>query len=130
MPEPIVVRVTATPDPDDATKLNLTVEPELVRLSLEDGDEIRWVCDDGNSDIVFASVNNPFDPNASTGGIYQTQPGGSQLSGTLDAEVFPPTDADLFKQFKYSVVVRTIDGSRQGSIDPRVMGRRRRVYLD
>lgn len=131
MPEPIVVRIIATPDPDNSTNLILTTDPEAaVLLSLEDEDQVRWVCDAGEAEIVFASENNPFDPNIVTGGEYETQPGGSQPSGPLNPVLFPePDDRNYnpdFKVYKYSIVVKS--GDRQGSIDPRVMGRWRRVY--
>jgi hypothetical protein len=127
MEPPIVVTISAAPDPDQADKLIVTADRDLVLLSFEDADNIRWVCNDGTAVIQFAPVNNPFDPNSSTGGQYQTAPGGSQVSGPPVESVLDPAD-EVFTQFKYSITVTNSDGSRSGTLDPHVRVRRRRVY--
>ena len=128
MPDPIVVTVTATPDPNTEDTLIVSVDRPLVFLSLEDEDQVRWVCSDGSIEVNFAPVTNPFDPNASSGGQYQTQTDGSIISGTL-VEGQLEGEEDAFRVFKYSIQVRSFDGTRAGTLDPRVMGRRRRVYF-
>jgi hypothetical protein len=127
MADPIVVTVTATPDEATQDTLILNVDRPLVFLSLEDEDEVRWVCSDGSIEVNFAPVTNPFDPSASSGGQYQTQANGSIVSGTLVEEQLE-TDETAFRIFKYSIQVRSFDGTRAGALDPRVMGRKRRVY--
>lgn len=127
MPDPIVVTVTAIPDPATQDTLIVNVDRSLVYLSLEDEDEIQWVCSDGSIDVNFAPATNPFDPSASSGGQYQTQTNGSILSGPLVDEQLE-TDEGSFRIFKYSIQVRSFDGTRAGVLDPRVMGRKKRVY--
>lgn len=127
MPDPIVVTVTAVPDPATEDTLIVNVDRPLVFLSLEDEDQVRWVCSDGSVEVNFAPVTNPFDPSASSGGQYQTQTDGSVISGTL-VEGQLEADEEAFRIFKYSIQVRTVDGTRAGTLDPRVMVRRRRVY--
>src|SRR5262244_241958 len=128
MPDPIVVTVTAVPDPATEDTLIVSVDRPLVFLSFEDDDQARWVCSDGSIEVNFAPATNPFDPNASSGGQYQTQTNGSIISGTLvEGELDP--DEDAFRLFKYSIQVRSFDGTRAGALDPRVMGRRKRVYF-
>ncbi len=128
MPDPIVVTITAVPDLTTEDTLIVSADRPLVFLSLEDQDEIRWVCSDGSMEINFAPVTNPFDPNASSGGQYQTQADGSIISGALDEGQLEADDT-AFRIFKYTINVRTSDGLRAGALDPRVMGRRRRVYF-
>jgi len=127
MEEPIVVTITATDDPDQADKLIVEVNRNLVLLSFEDADNIRWVCNDGTAVVQFAPVYNPFDPNFNTGGQYQMAPGGSQVSGPPVDSVLDP-DEQIFTQFKYSITVTSLDGSRSGALDPHVRVRRKRVY--
>jgi len=127
MPDPIVVTVIATPDPSAQDKLIVTVDQELVFLSLEDLDQVRWVCQNGSVEVNFAPAINPFNPNPNSGGQYQTQTDGSIVSGTLAAGQLDP-DAELFNTFKYTILVKSPDGSRSGSLDPRIKGRRMRVY--
>ena len=127
MADPIVVTVTATPDEATQDTLILTVDRPLVFLSLDDEDEVRWVCSDGSVEVNFAPATNPFDPSASSGGQYQTQANGSILSGTL-VESQLEIDETAFRLFKYSILVRSFDGTRAGALDPRVMGRKKRVY--
>ncbi|MGE0132281.1 MAG: hypothetical protein AB7U82_29720 [Blastocatellales bacterium] len=127
MPDPIVVTVTATPDPNTQDTLIVSIDQPTVFLSLEDLDQVRWVCQGGSVEIVFASATNPFDPSASSGGQYQTQANGSLISGTLVAGQLD-ADEEVFNTYKYSIVVRSFDGQRAGSLDPRIKGRRRRVY--
>ncbi len=127
MEEPIVVTIIATPDLDQADKLIVTVDRDLVFLSFEDADNIRWVCNDGTAVVQFAPATNPFDPNPNTGGQYQTSPGGSQVSGPPVESVLDPNE-QIFRQFKYLITVTSPDGSRSGGIDPHVRVRRRRVY--
>jgi len=127
MADPIVVTVTATPDEATQDTLILSVDLPLVFLSLDDEDEVRWVCSDGSVEVNFAPATNPFDPSASSGGQYQTQANGSILSGTL-VESQLETDETAFRLFKYSILVRSFDGTRAGALDPRVMGRKKRVY--
>jgi hypothetical protein len=128
MSEPIVVIVRATPNPNTADTLIVSVDRSTVFLSLEDEDQIRWVCPDGSVEVNFEPVANPFDPSASSGGQYQTQVNGSVISGTMVEEQLASNEA-VFRSFKYSVHVILPDGSRSGTLDPRVMGRRRRVYF-
>jgi hypothetical protein len=128
MPDPIVVTVTAIPDPTTEDTLIVSVDRPLVFLALEDEDQIRWVCSDGPIEVNFAPVTNPFDPGASSGGQYQTQTDGSIISGTL-VEGQLEADEEAFRIFKYSIQVRNFDGTRAGTLDPRVMGRRKRVYF-
>ncbi|MGH9834496.1 MAG: hypothetical protein ACRD9Y_15860 [Blastocatellia bacterium] len=128
MPDPIVVTVRAIPDPNTEDTLIVSIDRSTVFLSLEDEDQIRWICPDGSVEVNFAPVTNPFDPNASSGGQYQTQVNGSIISGTMIEEQLEPTEA-AFRAFKYSVQVILPDGTRSGTLDPRVMGRRRRVYF-
>jgi len=128
MPDPIVVTVTATPDPATEDTLIVNVDQELVFLSLEDQDQVQWVCSDGSIEVNFAPLTNPFNPNASSGGQYQTQTNGSIISGPLVAGQLE-ADETAFRLFKYSIQVRSFDGTRAGTRDPWVMGRRRRVYL-
>jgi hypothetical protein len=128
MPDPIVVTVTAVPDPATEDTLIVSVDRPLIFLSLEDDDQVRWVCSDGSVEVNFAPVTNPFDPNASSGGQYQTQADGSIISGTLVEEQLE-ADEVAFRIFKYSIQVRNVDGTRAGTLDPRVMGRRKRVYF-
>lgn len=127
MPDPIVVTVSATPDPNTQDKLIVTVDRELVFLSLEDLDQVRWICQDGSIEVNFAPATNPFDPNVSSGGQYQTQVDGSIVSGDLVEGQLDP-DGGIFSAFKYTILVRSPDGSRAGSLDPRIKGRRMRVY--
>ena len=127
MAEPIVVTVFAAPDPNVSDKLLVSVDFPQVFLSSEDDDQVRWICQEGFVDVVFAPVNNPFDPNQSTGGQYQTQPDGSVISGSVDPNQLDP-NPDAFRPFKYSILVTSFDGTRSGSRDPRVMIRKRRVY--
>lgn len=127
MPDPIVVTVTAIPDPNTQDTLIVSVDLPTVFLSLDDLDQVRWVCQDGSVEVIFAPTTNPFDPNASSGGQYQTQANGSIISGTL-APGQLNADEELFNSYKYSIVVRSPDGKRAGSLDPRIKGRRRRVY--
>ncbi len=125
MPDPITVNITAVDDPDQADKLNVSVNLDLVLLSFEDLDEIRWVCNRGTAQVDFAPANNPFDPNASTGGHYEMAVGGSGLSGSV-AEIVLDNNSSVFRQFKYTITV--IDGTRTGVLDPRVRVRRDKVY--
>jgi hypothetical protein len=127
MPDPIVVTVTAIPDPATQDTLVVSVDRPLVFLSLEDEDEVQWICSDGSIEVNFAAVNNPFDPSLSSGGQYQTQTDGSIVSGPL-IEGQLDGDGSLFKIFKYSINVRSLDGTRAGTLDPRIMGRKKRVY--
>jgi len=127
MPDPIVVTVTANPDPATEDTLIVDVDQPIVFLSLEDQDQVQWVCSDGSIEVNFAPATNPFDPNSSSGGQYQTQINGSIISGTLVGGQLEADDA-IFRTFKYSIQVRSFDGTRAGTLDPRVMGRRRRVY--
>jgi hypothetical protein len=127
MPDPIVVTVTATPDPNTEDTLIVTVDFPTLFLSLEDEDQVRWICPDGSVEVNFAPVTNPFDPNASSGGQYQTQADGSIISGTL-VEGQLDNDVELFRTFKYSISVTSPDGKRAGVLDPRVKGRKKRVY--
>ena len=127
MPDPIVVTVTATPDPNTQDTLIVSVDLPTVFLSLDDLDQVRWVCQDCSVEVVFAPAVNPFDPSASSGGQYQTQANGSIISGTLVQEQLDP-DEEVFNSYKYSIIVRSLDGQRAGSLDPRIKGRRRRVY--
>lgn len=128
MPDPIVVTVTAVPDPATEDTLIVSVDRPLVFLAFEDDDQVRWVCSDGSVEVNFAPVTNPFDPSASSGGQYQTQTDGSIISGTL-VEGQLGADEEAFRIFKYSIQVRNVDGTRAGTLDPRVMGRRKRVYF-
>jgi hypothetical protein len=128
MPDPIVVTVTAIPDPNTEDTLIVSVDRPIVFLSLEDEDQIRWICLDGSVEVNFAPITNPFDPNASSGGQYQTQVNGSIVSGTMVEEQLASEEA-AFRAFKYSVHVILPDGTRSGTLDPRVMGRRKRVYF-
>lgn len=128
MPDPIVVTVTANPDPTTEDTLIVSVDRPLVFLSLEDEDQVRWICSDGSIEVNFAPVTNPFDSSVSSGGQYQTQTDGSIISGTLDGSQLE-TDESAFRIFKYSINVRSFDGLRAGTLDPRVMGRRKRVYF-
>lgn len=128
MLDPIVVTVRATPDPNTQDTLIVSIDRSTVFLSLEDEDQIRWICPDGSVEVNFEPVANPFDPSASSGGQYQTQVNGSIISGTM-AEGQLASDAVAFRAFKYSVHVTLPDGSRSGELDPRVMGRRKRVYF-
>ena len=127
MPYPIVITVTATPDPNTEDTLVVSVDRPLVFLSFEDQDQVRWICSDGSIEVNFAPVTNPFDPSSSSGGQYQTQTDGSIISGTLvDGQL--EEDDLAFRIFKYSIQVSSSDGARAGTLDPRVMVRRRRVY--
>jgi hypothetical protein len=128
MPDPIVITVTAVPDPATEDTLIVNVDRPLIFLSFEDDDQVRWICSDGSVEVNFAPVTNPFDPSASSGGQYQTQADGSIISGPL-AEGQLEADDSLFRIFKYSIQVRNVDGTRAGTLDPRVMGRRKRVYF-
>jgi hypothetical protein len=128
MPDPIVVTVTATPDPNTEDTLIVDADRPLVFLSLEDDDQIRWVCSDASIEVNFAPATNPFDPSASSGGQYQTQINGSIVSGTLAEGELEP-DEIAFRLFKYSIQAKSFDGIRAGSLDPRVMVRRKRVYF-
>jgi hypothetical protein len=128
MPDPIVVTVTAVPDLTTEDTLIVNVDRPLVFLAFEDDDQVRWVCSDGSVEVNFAPVTNPFDPSASSGGQYQTQTDGSIISGTL-VEGQLEVDEEAFRIFKYSIQVRNFDGTRAGTLDPRVMVRRRRVYF-
>ena len=127
MPDPIVVTVSATPDLTTQDKLIVTVDLNVVFLSLDDLDQVRWVCQDGSIEVNFAPATNPFDPDASSGGQYQTQVNGSIVSGDLVEGQLDPNSA-VFSTFKYSILVKSPDGSRAGSLDPRIKGRRMRVY--
>ncbi len=127
MPEPIVITVTATPDPQASDKLIVTADLPTIYLSLDDEDQVRWVCQGGTIEVVFAPTNNPFDANPNTGGQYQASADGSIVSGILDEARLDP-NAEVFRSFKYSILVRSTDGARMGVLDPRVSGRRRRVY--
>lgn len=127
MPDPIVVTVTAVQDPATEDTLIVTVDRPLVFLSLEDQDEVRWICSDGSIEVNFAPLTNPFDPSASSGGQYQTQTAGSIISGTLVEGQLDP-DETAFRFFKYSIQVSSFDGSRGGTLDPRVIVRKKRVY--
>ncbi|HKQ75323.1 MAG TPA: hypothetical protein VJ810_16610 [Blastocatellia bacterium] len=127
MPDPIVVTISAVPDPNTEDTLIVTTDQSIVFLSLEDDDQVRWVCPDGSVEVNFAPVNNPFDPNASSGGQYATQVNGSIVSGSLDPGQLEPVEA-LFRIFKYSIQVKSPDGTRAGTLDPRVVGRKKRVY--
>jgi len=128
MPDPIVVTVRATPDPNTEDTLIVSLDRSTVFLSLEDEDQVRWICPDGSVEVNFEPVANPFDPSASSGGQYQTQVNGSVISGTMVEGQLAP-NAAAFRAFKYSVRVITPDGTRSGELDPRVMGRRKRVYF-
>jgi hypothetical protein len=127
MPDPIVVTVTAVPNPATEDTLIVDVDRPLVFLSLEDDDQVRWVCSDGSIEVNFAPVTNPFDPSASSGGQYQTQANGSIISGPLDAGQLDAEET-AFRLFKYSINVISSDGLRAGTLDPRFMVRKRRVY--
>ncbi len=127
MPDPIVVNVTAVPDPATEDTLIVTTDQPLVFLSFEDDDQVRWVCSDGSIEVNFAPVTNPFDPSSSSGGQYQTQTNGSIISGSIDEGQLEPDEA-VFRLFKYSINVRSFDGLRAGALDPRVMVRKKRVY--
>ena len=127
MPDPIVVTVTAVPNPATEDTLIVDVGRPLVFLSLEDDDQVQWVCSDGSIEVNFAPVTNPFDPSASSGGQYQTQTSGSIISGPLD-EGQLEGDETAFRLFKYSINVTSSDGLRAGTLDPRFMVRKRRVY--
>jgi len=127
MPDPIVVTITAIPDPTTEDTLIVSADRSLVFLSFEDDDQVRWICSDGSIEVNFAPATNPFDPSASSGGQYQTQTNGSIISGAL-AEGQLDQDETTFRTFKYSIQVRSFDGTRAGTLDPRFMIRRRRVY--
>ena len=127
MSDPIVVTIAAIPDPATEDTLIVTVDRPLLFLSLEDDDQVRWVCSDGSIDVNFAPVTNPFDPSASSGGQYETQTNGSIISGSL-IEGQLDEDETAFRLFKYSIIVRSSDGLRAGALDPRFMVRRKRVY--
>src|SRR5262245_36933900 len=127
MADPIVVTVTAIPDPTTEDTLTVDTVPRLVFLSFEDDDQVRWISSDGSIEVNFAPATNPFDPSASSGGQYQTQTNGSIISGPLvDGQL--EADESLFRIFKYSIQVSSFDGARAGTLDPRVMGRKKRVY--
>ncbi len=125
--EPIVITVTTAPDPDDPGRLILTIDRPTVFLSFEDEDQVRWVCNDGPMQVYFAPAKNPFDANPNTAALYQTQPGGSQVSGIIEEELLDQ-DPEVFKAYKYSLVVTSQDQTRVGTIDPTFKTRRRRVY--
>jgi len=127
MPDPIVITITAVPDPNTEDTLIVAIDQPTVFLSLEDYDQVRWVCPDGSVEVNFAPVTNPFDPNVSSGGQYQTQINGSIVSGPL-VEGQLETDGEVFRTFKYSIQVTSPDGTRAGTLDPRIVGRKRRVY--
>lgn len=128
MPLPIVIRITATPDPVDPGKLNLSTDrPETIYLSFIEDDQVRWVCDDGEVEVRFGPASNPFDAGAYAGGTYQTQPGGSVISGSLEEELLNP-DPESFNTYKYSIVVTSADKTRVGTLDPRLKTRRSTVY--
>ena len=127
MPDPIVITVTAVPDPATEDTLIVSVDRPLVFLSLEDDDEAQWICSDGSIEVNFAPVTNPFDSSASSGGQYQTQTNGSIVSGPLD-EAQLDADDTVFRLFKYSINVTSFDGLRAGALDPRFMVRKKRVY--
>lgn len=127
MPDPIVINITATPDPNDSGKLLVTAVPSVVLLAFEDDDQVRWVCQDGEMEIRFGPANNPFDASANSGGTYVGQPDGSQVSGSLAEELLNP-NAELFNDYKYTIVVTNFDKTRVGALDPRFKTRRRTVY--
>jgi hypothetical protein len=127
MPDPIVITVTAVPDPATADTLLVSVDLPLVFLASDDDDEARWICSDGSIEVNFAPVTNPFDSSASSGGQYQTQADGSIISGPLDEAQLDP-DETVFRIFKYSINVTSFDGLRAGTLDPRFMVRKKRVY--
>ncbi len=127
MPDPIVITITATPDPATEDTLIVSVDQPTVFLSLEDEDEVRWICPTGSVEVNFAPVTNPFDPGASSGGQYTAQVNGSIVSGPM-VEGQLDADAEVFRTFKYSILVKSPDGKRAGSLDPTIKGRRRRVY--
>ncbi len=127
MPDPIVVTITAIPDPTTEDTLIVSVDRPLVFLSLEDDDQVRWVFSDGSIEANFAPATNPFDPSASSGGQYQTQTNGSIISGALVEGQLEP-DETVFRTFKYSIQVKSFDGTRAGVLDPRFMVRKKRVY--
>lgn len=124
---PITVNITAIdhPDPAQTDKLQVRVDRKLVLLSLQDLDEIRWVCNRGTAKIDFAPANNPFDPNSATGGNYQVVAGGSTVSGPV-AGVVVDINPDVFREFEYNIVV--VDGARSGVADPHARVRQNRVY--
>lgn len=125
MPDPIVVTITAVPDPNTQDTLIVSVDFNTVFLSVEDLDEVQWVCPFGTFEVNFAPAANPFDPNASTGGQYVSSPQGSAISGPLFDFSW---DDESFQTFKYSILVKSPDGTRSGAVDPRVKGRKKRVY--
>src|SRR5262245_47412974 len=123
---PITVTIFADDDVNQGDHLIVRTEPDLVLLSLEDQDEVRWVSTRGTATIDFAPANNPFDPSQFTGGEYVVPPGGSVTSGPPAAIVLQGEDDDVFRQFKYSISV--VDGTRSGAVDPHARIRRKRVY--
>lgn len=127
MSDPIVIRVTATPNADNPGVLDVSVNPQVVFLSLEDLDQVRWVCEDGELTVVFGPARNPFDASAATASQYYASPGGSAVSGIL-AESLLPQNPLQFEQYEYSVVVTSLDGTRVGTLDPRLKPRRASVY--
>ncbi|MBK7599787.1 MAG: hypothetical protein IPJ07_15195 [Acidobacteria bacterium] len=128
IPVPIVITVTATPDPNDPGKLNISTDkPDTIFLSYIDDDQVRWVCNDGDVEVRFGPASNPFDAGAYAGGTYQTQPGGSVISGSLEPDLLNP-DPETFNTYKYSIVVTSTDKTRVGTRDPRFKTRRNTVY--
>ena len=127
MPDPIIVTVTATPDPIHEDLLQVSVDLPTVFLSLEDADEVQWVCSTGTVEVNFAPAKNPFDANGNTGGQYQAGVNGSIVSGPLSPNQID-SNAEVFRTFKYSILVKSLDGKRAGSLDPHVKGRGRSVY--
>jgi hypothetical protein len=125
MAEPITVTISADDDPAQSDHLLVKVDRDLVLLSIEDQDEIRWVNTRGAATINFAPANNPFDPNAPTGGEYVVPAGGSVTTGPA-ADIISNDPPTIFRQFKYTITVT--DGSRSGALDPHARIRRQRVY--
>jgi hypothetical protein len=125
MPDPITVTISAVDDVTQGDHLIVSISPSISLLSFEDQDEIQWVCTRGTAIIDFAPANNPFDPNAVTGGNYEVPPGGSVTSGP-PAEIVLDGDPTVFRQFKYNITVT--DETRSGSLDPHVRVRRNQVF--
>lgn len=128
MAEPIVIRVSATPNATNPGLLDVSVDRPLVFLSLQDLDQVRWVCDDGDVRVVFGPARNPFVASESSGDEYYVPVGGSAVSGILAASLLPQDPEEFGQEYEYSLVVTSVDGTRVGTLDPRLKPRRNSVY--